>query len=189
MEAAQMGLHARLMSKACRKLTGTVNQSNCCIIFVNQIRMKIGVMFGSPETTTGGRALAFYSSVRMDIRSIGKLKTGDEVVGNRTRVKVVKNKVASPFKQHEFDIIFGRGIWRPAELIDLGIEVGIVEKSGAWFSLGETRLGQGKSNACDFLIANEEMADRLEANIRSVMFNDGVLLEEEGSEGETDEDE
>jgi len=187
MEASQMGLHARMMSKACRKLTGIISHTNATIVFVNQIRMKIGVMFGSPETTPGGVSLKFHSSVRLEIRRIGQLKTGDVVVGNRTRVKVVKNKCASPFKVAEFDLIFGKGIWAPAEIIDLGVELGLVEKSGAWFSMGSTSLGQGKGNACEYLVGNPDVADALEASIRSVLFNDGVLPDEAIDEVSHDE--
>jgi recombination protein RecA len=178
MDASQMGLHARMMSKACRMLAGAISNSHCTVVFVNQIRHKIGVMFGSPEVTTGGNALKFYASVRIDIRSIGQLKTGDVIVGKRTRVKVVKNKVSPPFKQTEVDIIFGRGIYRPAELIDLGIDVGLVQKSGAWFSLDDVRLGQGKSNACDYLVDNPDVADALEVKIRSILFDGGVTAED-----------
>jgi len=194
MDASQMGLHARMMSKACRMLAGAISNSHSTVVFVNQIRHKIGVMFGSPEVTTGGNALKFYASVRIDIRSIGQLKTGDVIVGKRTRVKVVKNKVSPPFKQTEVDIIFGRGIYRPAELIDLGIDVGLVQKSGAWFSLDDVRLGQGKSNACDYLVENPDVADSLEAKIRSILFDGGVIPEEgahnaaEESTIEADED-
>jgi len=190
MEASQMGLHARMMSKACRMLTGVISQTQATVIFVNQIRHKIGVMFGSPEVTTGGNALKFYASVRIDIRSIGQLKTGDEIVGKRTRIKVVKNKVAAPFKQCETDIVFGKGIYRPAELLDLGIETGVVEKSGSWYALDGTRMGQGKSNACDYLVTNPEVADALEATIRSIVFDDGVIPETRHSDEEsTDDDE
>lgn len=179
MEASQMGLHARMMSKACRRLTSVVKQTNCTVIFVNQIRMKIGVSFGSPETTTGGRALAFYASVRIDIRAIGQLKTGDAVVGKRTRVKIVKNKVAPPFKQVEVDVIFGKGIYKPAELIDLGVTMGFVEKSGVWHSIDGVQIGQGKGNAAEYLVANADVAERLEEKIRSVLFNDGVMPDDE----------
>jgi recombination protein RecA len=163
----QMGAQARLMSQAMRKLTGSISRSNCMVIFINQIRMKIGVMFGSPETTTGGNALKFYSSVRLDIRRIGALKDRDEVVGNSTRVKVVKNKVAPPFKQVEFDIMYGEGISKTGELIDLGVKLGIVEKSGSWFSYGEERIGQGRENAKTFLKENLDIADEIEIKIRS----------------------
>ena len=163
---AQVGAQARLMSQAMRKLTGSISKSNCMVIFINQIRMKIGVMFGSPETTTGGNALKFYSSVRLDIRRIGALKDRDEVVGNATRVKVVKNKVAPPFKQVEFDIMYGEGISKMGELIDLGVQGGFVEKSGSWYSYGDERIGQGRENAKVFLSENKAMAYDIEAKIR-----------------------
>jgi recombination protein RecA len=164
----QPGLQARLMSKALRKLTSVVSKSNTTLIFINQIREKIGVMFGSPETTTGGRALKFYSSIRMDIRRIGSIKDGDVIVGNRTRVKVVKNKVAAPFKNAEFDIVYGQGISRMGELIDLGVANGIVDKAGAWFSYGDTRLGQGRENSKKFLADNIEAAADIERRLREV---------------------
>ncbi|WP_347836864.1 recombinase RecA [uncultured Planktomarina sp.] len=163
---AQVGAQARLMSQAMRKLTGSISKSNCMVIFINQIRMKIGVMFGSPETTTGGNALKFYSSVRLDIRRIGALKDRDEVVGNATRVKVVKNKVAPPFKQVEFDIMYGEGISKMGELIDLGVKGGFVEKSGSWYSYGDERIGQGRENAKVFLSENKGMAYDIEEKIR-----------------------
>jgi len=163
---AQVGAQARLMSQAMRKLTGSISKSNCMVIFINQIRMKIGVMFGSPETTTGGNALKFYSSVRLDIRRIGALKDRDEVVGNATRVKVVKNKVAPPFKQVEFDIMYGEGISKMGELIDLGVKGGFVEKSGSWYSYGDERIGQGRENAKVFLSENKAMSCDIEAKIR-----------------------
>ena len=163
---SHVGLHARLMSQALRKLTGTVSRSNCMLIFLNQIRLKIGVMFGNPETTTGGNALKFYASVRMDIRRIGAIKERDEAVGNQTRVKVVKNKMAPPFRQVEFDIMYGEGISKVGELIDLGVKAGIVEKSGAWFSCDGQRIGQGRENAKQFLRDNKEMAAAIEARIR-----------------------
>ena len=163
---AQVGAQARLMSQAMRKLTGSISKSNCMVIFINQIRMKIGVMFGSPETTTGGNALKFYSSVRLDIRRIGALKDRDEVVGNATRVKVVKNKVAPPFKQVELDIMYGEGISKMGELIDLGVKGGFVEKSGSWYSYGDERIGQGRENAKVFLSENKDMACDIEAKIR-----------------------
>jgi recombination protein RecA len=162
-----VGLQARLMSQALRKLTGSISKSNCMIIFINQIRMKIGVMFGSPETTSGGNALKFYASVRLDIRRIGALKDREEVIGNQTRVKVVKNKVAPPFKQVEFDILYGEGISKVGELIDLGVTGSVVEKSGSWFSYNGTRIGQGRENARKFLLENPQMADEIEAAIRS----------------------
>ena len=163
---SSVGVQARLMSQAMRKLTGSISRSNCMVIFINQIRMKIGVMFGSPETTTGGNALKFYSSVRLDIRRIGALKDRDEVVGNATRVKIVKNKVAAPFKQVEFDIMYGQGISKIGEILDLGVKAGIVEKSGSWFSYNSTRIGQGRENAKTFLKENPEICDKLEAAIR-----------------------
>jgi len=150
-----------------RKLTGSISRSNCMVIFINQIRMKIGVMFGSPETTTGGNALKFYSSVRLDIRRIGALKDRDEVVGNATRVKVVKNKVAPPFKQVEFDIMYGEGISKMGELLDLGVKAGVVDKSGSWFSYGDERIGQGRENAKNFLKENTAMASEIEDKIRA----------------------
>ncbi len=164
---SSVGVQARLMSQAMRKLTGSISRSNCMVIFINQIRMKIGVMFGSPETTTGGNALKFYSSVRLDIRRIGAIKDRDEVVGNQTRVKVVKNKVAPPFKQVEFDIMYGEGISKNGELLDLGVKAGVVEKSGAWFSYGDERIGQGRENAKQFLRDNPEVALGIEDKIRA----------------------
>jgi recombination protein RecA len=161
-----VGLHARLMSQALRKLTSSIARSNCLVIFINQIRLKIGVMFGSPETTTGGNALKFYASVRLDIRRIGAIKDRDEVVGNQTRVKVVKNKVAAPFRQVEFDIMYGEGISKTGELLDLGVAAGLVEKSGAWFSYNTQRIGQGRENAKQFLKDNPDMAQTLETAIR-----------------------
>ena len=164
---SSVGVHARLMSQAMRKLTGSINRSGCMVIFINQIRMKIGVMFGSPETTTGGNALKFYASVRLDIRRIGAIKDRDEVVGNATRVKVVKNKVAPPFKQVEFDIMYGEGISKTGELLDLGVKAGIVEKSGAWFSYGDERIGQGRENSKTFLKENAHIALDIEDKIRA----------------------
>ena len=164
---AQVGAQARLMSQAMRKLTGSISRSNCMVIFINQIRMKIGVMFGSPETTTGGNALKFYASVRLDIRRSGALKDREEVIGNSTRVKVVKNKVSPPFKQVEFDIMYGEGISKVGEIIDLGVKFDIIEKSGAWFSYGDERIGQGRENAKKFLIDNHEIAHEIEEKIRS----------------------
>ncbi len=169
------GLQARLMSQALRKLTASISKSNCMVLFINQIRMKIGVMFGSPETTTGGNALKFYSSVRLDIRRIGAIKSQDEVVGNQTRVKVVKNKVAPPFKQVEFDIMYGEGISKTGELVDLGVKADVVEKSGSWFSYKGERLGQGRENAKKFLRDNPEVADEIERTIRA---NAGLIAEE-----------
>ncbi|HEY3278299.1 MAG TPA: recombinase RecA [Syntrophorhabdaceae bacterium] len=162
---AHMGLQARLMSQALRKLTATISKSMTTVIFINQIRQKIGVMFGNPETTTGGNALKFYASVRLDIRRIAAIKDGQEVVGSRTRVKIVKNKVAPPFREVEFDIIFGYGISKEGDLIDLGVEAGVVEKLGAWYSYGETRIGQGRENAKDFLKKHESVAQEVEAKI------------------------
>jgi recombination protein RecA len=162
----QMGLQARLMSQALRKLTGTIAKSNTIVIFINQIRMKIGVMFGNPETTTGGNALKFYSSIRLDIRRIGAIKLTDQIVGSRTKVKVVKNKVAPPFKEAEFDILYGTGISKEGELVDLGSELGIVEKSGAWYSFAGERIGQGRENTKEFLKDNPETADAIEQRIR-----------------------
>ncbi len=167
---SHMGLQARLMSQALRKLTANIKRSNTLVIFINQIRMKIGVMFGNPETTTGGNALKFYASVRLDIRRIGAIKKGDEILGNETRVKVVKNKVAPPFKQVEFDILYGEGISREGELIDLGVNENIVEKSGAWYSYDGNRIGQGKDNVRQFLKENAEIANDIEAKIRAVML-------------------
>ncbi|MDO5621944.1 MAG: recombinase RecA [Paracoccus sp. (in: a-proteobacteria)] len=163
----QMGSQARLMSQAMRKLTASIGRSNCMVIFINQIRMKIGVMFGNPETTTGGNALKFYASVRLDIRRTGSIKDRDEVVGNSTRVKVVKNKVAPPFRQVEFDIMYGEGISKVGELIDLGVKAGVVEKSGAWYSYGDERIGQGRENAKQFLRSNPEKALEIEDKIRA----------------------
>jgi recombination protein RecA len=167
---SHMGLQARLMSQALRKLTGILSRSNCCLIFINQLRMKIGVMFGNPETTTGGNALKFYASVRLDIRKIASLKEGDDVVGNRTRVKVVKNKLAAPFKQCEFDILYGTGISREGSLLDMATELEIVQKSGTWFSYGKERIGQGRERARDFLKENKEMASEIEAKIRQAQL-------------------
>ena len=167
---SHMGLQARLMSQALRKLTANIKRSNTLVIFINQIRMKIGVMFGNPETTTGGNALKFYASVRLDIRRIGAIKKGDEILGNETRVKVVKNKVAPPFKQVEFDILYGEGISREGELIDMGVQSDIVEKSGAWYSYNGNRIGQGKDNVRTFLKENPDMAAEIEAKIREIML-------------------
>jgi recombination protein RecA len=171
---SQPGLQARLMSQALRKLTASISRSNTMVIFINQIRMKIGVMYGSPETTTGGNALKFYASVRLDIRRTGSIKEREEVVGNQTRVKVVKNKVAPPFKQVEFDIMYGEGVSKVGELIDLGVKAGVVEKSGAWFSYDSTRLGQGRENSKAFLKANPELAARIEEAIRQ---NSGLIAD------------
>jgi recombination protein RecA len=184
---SQPGLQARLMSQALRKLTASINRSNTMVIFINQIRMKIGVMYGSPETTTGGHALKFYASVRLDIRRIGAIKERDEVVGNQTRVKVVKNKLAPPFKQVEFDIMYGEGVSKTGELIDLGVKAGVVEKSGAWFSYDSQRIGQGRENAKAFLKANADVAQKIEAAVRQ---NAGLIAEKilAGEEGDKDED-
>jgi recombination protein RecA len=184
------GLQARLMSQALRKLTASINKSNTMVIFINQIRMKIGVMYGSPETTTGGNALKFYASVRLDIRRIGAIKERDEVVGNQTRVKVVKNKLAPPFKSVEFDIMYGEGVSKVGELVDLGVKAGVVEKSGAWFSYDSQRIGQGRENAKTFLKQNPDMAAKIEAAVRQ---NSGLIAEKiltgEKEEGDDDEGE
>ncbi len=164
---SKMGLHARLMSQALRKLTGTISKTNCTVIFINQLREKIGVMFGNPETTTGGNALKFYASVRMDIRRVGQIKNGDVVVGNHTRVKVVKNKVAPPFTKAEFDIMYGKGISRSGELLDLGVEMGVVKKSGSWFSYGDTKLGQGRDAVKQLIEDNPELAEEIEVKVRA----------------------
>jgi recombination protein RecA len=184
----QPGSQARLMSQALRKLTSSISRSNTMVVFINQIRMKIGVMYGSPETTSGGNALKFYASVRLDIRRIGAIKDRDEVVGNQTRVKVVKNKLAPPFKQVEFDIMYGEGISKNGELIDLGIKAGVVEKSGAWFSYDSQRLGQGRENTKAFLKQNPEIAEKIEAAIRqnSLVVAERILDPEAGKEDEDD---
>ena len=166
---SKMGLQARLMSQALRKLTSTISRTNCCCIFINQLRDKIGVMFGSPETTTGGNALKFYSSVRLDIRRIQAIKEGDQNTGNRVRVKVVKNKLAPPFRQVEFDLMFGQGISKVGEIIDMGVEKNIVKKSGSWFSYGETKLGQGRDSVKQLLLDNEELMAELEEQIRQAL--------------------
>ncbi|MBT5640323.1 MAG: recombinase RecA, partial [Rhodobiaceae bacterium] len=173
------GLQARLMSQALRKLTGSISKSNCMVIFINQIRMKIGVMYGSPETTTGGNALKFYSSVRIDIRRVSQIKERDEVVGNETRCKVVKNKVAPPFRQVEFDIMYGEGISKNGELIDLGVKAGVVEKAGSWYSYGDERMGQGRENAKKFLIQNTEIANIIEKKIRDDAGVDNIKTVDE----------
>ena len=181
---SHMGLHARLMSQALRKLTSSISRSNAMVIFINQIRMKIGVMFGSPETTTGGNALKFYASVRLDIRRIGQIKDKDQIVGNQTRVKVVKNKVAPPFKITEFDILYGEGISKEGEIIDLGVAEGFVEKSGSWYSFNGNRIGQGRENAKKFLLDNKDIADEIEGMIRkknSTSEEEQERLEEEKS--------
>ena len=164
------------MSKALRKLTSTINKTGCCCVFINQLREKIGVMFGNPETTTGGNALKFYSSVRIDIRRSSQIKDGDVVMGNRTKVKIVKNKVAPPFRRAEFDIMYGKGISRVGEVIDLGVDLGIVKKSGSWFSYGETRLGQGRDSVKNLLSDNPELMEELEAGIKAAL-NDEVVEE------------
>ncbi len=168
---SHVGLQARLMSQALRKLTGSVKQSNCLLVFINQIRMKIGVMFGNPETTTGGNALKFYASVRLDIRRTGAVKQGDEVVGNETRVKVVKNKVSPPFRQAEFQILYGQGIYHMGEVVDLGVQQGLVDKSGAWYAYKGDKIGQGKANAAKFLEEHPEVAEEIENEIRAQLLN------------------
>ena len=183
---SHMGLQARLMSQALRKLTASISKSNCMVIFINQIRMKIGVMFGNPETTTGGNALKFYSSVRMEIRRIGAIKDRDEVVGNQTRVKVVKNKVAPPFKVIEFDIMYGHGISKTGELVDMGVALGIVEKSGSWFSYDSQRIGQGRENAKTFLSENPDMANAIESAIRGAPGKDVAAKLDGAADGPPD---
>ena len=173
---SHVGLQARLLSQAMRKLTGTIKQTNCLVIFINQIRMKIGVMFGSPETTTGGNALKFYASVRLDIRRTGAVKEGEEVVGSETRVKVVKNKVAPPFKQAEFQILYGKGIYRMGEVIDLGVKMGLIEKSGAWYAYKGDKIGQGKANASKFLEDNPAIGDVIEAELRRQLLDSPVPI-------------
>ena len=182
---SHMGLHARLMSQALRKITGSVSRSKCMLIFLNQIRMKIGVMFGNPETTTGGNALKFYASVRLEIRRIGQIKERDEVVGNQTRVKVVKNKLAPPFRQVEFDIMYGEGISKVGELIDLGVKAGVVEKSGAWFSYDSQRVGQGRENAKQFLRDHKDIAEAIEVKVRELS---GVVANSMLAAGDDSED-
>ena len=187
---SHMGLHARLMSQALRKITGSVSRSNCMLIFLNQIRMKIGVMFGNPETTTGGNALKFYASVRLEIRRIGQIKEREEVVGNQTRVKVVKNKLAPPFRQVEFDIMYGEGISKVGELLDLGVKAAIVEKSGAWFSYDSQRIGQGRENAKQFLREHKSLADAIEAKVRDqsgVIANTMLAAPDDNEEAEAAE--
>ncbi|MCR8557679.1 recombinase RecA [Mucilaginibacter sp. BJC16-A38] len=174
---SKMGLHARLMSQALRKLTGTISKTGCCCIFINQLRDKIGVMFGNPETTTGGNALKFYASVRLDVRRISQIKDSDEVSGNRVKVKIVKNKVAPPFRIAEFDIMFGEGISKAGEIIDLGVEHNIIKKAGSWFSYGETRLGQGRDAVKQLILDNPELMEELEAKIKSTVTGD-LLVEE-----------
>lgn len=180
---SHVGLQARLMSQALRKLTGSISKSNCMVIFINQIRMKIGVMYGNPETTTGGNALKFYASVRLDIRRTGQIKDKEDIVGNATRVKVVKNKVAPPFKQVEFDIMYGEGISKIGELIDLGVKAGVVEKSGSWYSYDSQRIGQGRETVKKFLAENPEIADSIENAVRKNAGLLGEALLEEGAEG------
>ncbi len=182
-----VGLQARLMSQALRKLTGSIARSRCLIVFINQIRMKIGVMFGSPETTTGGNALKFYASVRLDIRRIGAIKDRDEVIGNQTRVKVVKNKLAPPFKAVEFDIMYGEGISKTGELIDLGVKANIVEKSGSWFSYGDQRIGQGRENTRQFLRKNPEIAAEIERRVRenAGLLAEAIVIDREDEDDET----
>lgn len=175
MGESKMGLQARLMSQALRKLTGTINKTGCCVIFINQLREKIGVMFGNPETTTGGNALKFYASVRLDIRRIGQLKDGDSVNGNRVRVKVIKNKVAPPFRMSEFDILFGEGISKVGEIIDLGVEHGVVKKSGSWFSYGDTKLGQGRDSVKQIFLDNPELAEEIEAKIKEALGTNNAI--------------
>lgn len=178
---SQMGLQARLMSKALRKLTGTINKANCCCIFINQLRDKIGVMFGNPETTTGGNALKFYSSVRIDIRRSSQIKDGDAVIGNKTKVKIVKNKVAPPFRRAEFDIMYGEGISKTGEILDLGVELNVIKKSGSWFSYGETRLGQGRDSVKTIIGDNPELMQELEQRIKEELApTSEELLEEQG---------
>jgi recombination protein RecA len=172
---SKMGLHARLMSQALRKLTGTISKTGCCCIFINQLRDKIGVMFGNPETTTGGNALKFYASVRLDVRRISQIKDTDEVSGNRVKVKIVKNKVAPPFRIAEFDIMFGEGISKAGEIIDLGVEHNIIKKAGSWFSYGETRLGQGRDAVKQLILDNPELMDELEAKIKATVSGDSLV--------------
>jgi|TARA_B100000959_G_scaffold2749_2_gene3074 recombination protein RecA len=184
---SHMGLQARLMSQALRKLSGNIKKSNTLVIFINQIRMKIGVMFGSPETTTGGNALKFYSSVRLDIRRIGAIKKGDEIVGNETRVKIVKNKVSPPFRIAEFDILYGEGVSKESELIDLGVKYNILEKSGAWYSYGSDRIGQGKDNSRIFLKDNPDTSQEIEEKIKAFISGDTNSLEENNEKIPADE--
>ena len=174
-----VGLQARLMSQALRKMAGNIKNSNTLVIFINQIRMKIGVMFGSPETTTGGNALKFYASVRLDIRRIGAIKEGDEIVGNETRVKVIKNKVAPPFKQTEFQIMYGKGIYRMGEVVDMGVQLGLVDKAGAWYSYKGDKIGQGKKNACEYLTEHAALGEEIEGIIRAKLLNDQSAVAEE----------
>ena len=180
---SHVGLQARLMSQALRKLTGIISKSKCATIFINQIREKVGVMFGNPETTTGGRALKFYSTIRMEVRRIETIKNGNEMIGSRTRVKVVKNKVAPPFKQAEFDIMYGTGISKEGCLVDLGVEYDLIQKSGAWFSYGDTRIGQGREKAKDFLRENPDVAAEIEGKIRDLTVRKAVKADESPAEG------
>ena len=175
---SKMGLHARLMSQALRKLTATISRTGCCCIFINQLREKIGVMFGNPETTTGGNALKFYASVRLDIRRIGQIKDGENVVGNRTKVKIVKNKLAPPFRTAEFDILYGEGISKVGEIVDLGVDKGIIRKAGSWFSYGDTKLAQGRDAVKQLLLDNPELAEELETKIRAAINDIPVETEE-----------
>lgn len=188
MGASHMGLQARLLSQAMRKLTASIKQTNCLVIFINQIRMKIGVMFGSPETTTGGNALKFYSSVRLDIRRTGSVMNGDEVIGNETRVKVVKNKVSPPFKQAEFQIMYGSGIYQLAEILDWGVKLNLVDKAGAWYSYKGDKIGQGKANAAKFLGSNPAVASEIEGQIRAQMLNLGAPTSDEAAKDEREEE-
>ncbi|WP_322521197.1 recombinase RecA [Guyparkeria halophila] len=186
---SHVGLQARLMSQALRKLSGNIKRTNCMVMFINQIRMKIGVTYGSPETTTGGNALKFYASVRLDIRRVGAVKKGEEIIGNQTRIKVVKNKMAPPFKVVDCDILYGEGISHLLELVDLGAKHGIIQKAGAWYSYGDTRIGQGKDNARQFLAENPEMAEEIEAQVREIMMPKPVAPETEVEANETPVDE
>ncbi len=183
---SHVGLQARLMSQAMRKLTSSIKHSNCLVIFINQIRMKIGVMFGSPETTTGGNALKFYSSVRLDIRRIGAVKNGDEVIGNETRVKVVKNKVSPPFKQAEFQIMYGRGIYHMGEVIDWGVKLGLVDKAGAWYSYKGDKIGQGKANSAKFLEDNPAVANEIESLIRKQLLSPDEPVADKSDDEQSD---
>jgi recombination protein RecA len=183
---SHMGLQARLMSQALRKITGNAKRSNCMVVFINQIRMKIGVMFGSPETTTGGNALKFYSSVRMDIRRIGAVKNGDDIIGNQTRVKVIKNKMAPPFRQAEFEITYGEGTNHLAEVIDLGVEIGAVGKAGSWYSYGDEKIGQGKANSVLYLKENPAIAEEIEAKIRAEKLGSGTKEQPEANDEDID---
>jgi len=181
---SKMGLQARLMSQAMRKLTGAINKTGCCCIFINQLRDKIGVMFGNPETTTGGNALKFYSSVRLDIRRIGAIKDKEDILGNRTRVKVVKNKMAPPFRKAEFDIMYGEGISKLGEIIDLGVDLDILNKSGSWYSYGDTKLGQGRESVKELLRDNPELAEEIEAKIRGMIVDSEILQDTPTTEDE-----